>query len=499
LDSRAEGEKIRLVRRESTIVATAWFAVAACDPRIPDRFDGGGLEGDSCPAIYTSTVTPLLDDRCSFERCSLTVVQHACDVSLVTSGCSLGRLDGKIDPGGHVTLISVDGQSQCSGERSPGAIPLSLECSRERERCPIDVFAGSAAPPVVISAKAVFDASSIPGSFSMPLGAQRARSGFLFGEAIVGTRIAIGTFNGRFDRFDCDDPSPTSLVFLDRESMEITATATTPSCLTQIARDPLGGGVLGPFGAASARVGRFDTEGRLVDSVAVPLAAAAGEWPVGMLIFEDESRLLVAYTSGRSEPGHSHFVFFDLATLVVTASTAAPIQVRAVADLGSDLFGVSDHLSGRVLLFDRMTGLSRGELRLNDLGGVDAIDVGYVALHHRSGRTVAGTTGTTPIVQPLLIGSTMLGSARAADIDAVPWAMTDWPGDRGLMVVGLTAREPDLRAYLAFFDPLAIHFLPRSISIGSGAVRDAIEDPEGRVWMLLGWSSAVVRIAARPR
>jgi hypothetical protein len=468
------------------------LATSACDPRIPERFDGGLRPATGCPPIYSAGTKPILDDRCNFERCTLTIEQRRCEISLTTSGCSLGRLEGSIDAEGRLDLNGGAG-GHCTGTASTGPIAISLSCMRARDTCPIDVYSGPFAPRIAIQSKAVLDQHMTPGGgFTTPFGAHRAVTGYLSGMQIVGAQLAVSTFEGLFDRYDCDNSTPTSIKLIDRDSMAIVRTASAPPCLNNIIADPIGPGLIGTFGGSAPQIGRFDELGRLTASARVALSALRpGEWPEAMLIFGDQSRLLVAYTS--SDGDHTHFVYFDLATLMMTQSVPALIQVRAMADLGADLFGVSDRIGGRVVLFDKMTAESRGGLMLGDRAGLSP-DPGFILFHGPSSRTIAGTTGPAPGIQALS-QTTLFGGARTVAIDAVAWAMHEWPADRSRILVGITELAPALDAYVTFFDPSAVRFEPTPILIGSGAVSQALADPEGRVWLLLPWSASVVRIA----
>jgi hypothetical protein len=65
------------------------------------------------------------------------------------------------------------------------------------------------------------------------------------------------------------------------------------------------------------------------------------------------------------------------------------------------------------------------------------------------------------------------------------------------LLVGLTGKDDRKRAYIALYDSEDPHFLHGMKEIGHGAVSALEVDRLGRVWALLPWSAAIVRIEAR--
>src|SRR5215831_18134243 len=100
----------------------ALAAAGACSPIPPPRFDAGAAP-EMCPAVYTATTVPLLDDRCVFERCPIAVEQHGCALSLLTPACMRTRLDGTVDAAGRANLKTPDGKLSCAGSAFPPSIP----------------------------------------------------------------------------------------------------------------------------------------------------------------------------------------------------------------------------------------------------------------------------------------------------------------------------------------------------------------------------------------
>lgn len=76
----------------------------------------------------------------------------------------------------------------------------------------------------------------------------------------------------------------------------------------------------------------------------------------------------------------------------------------------------------------------------------------------------------------------------------VPTAITDWPPDPRLLLVGLSLDAAEPAVHVARLDPAAGHYLPGTLEVGPGSAAVMRTDPEGRVYILLSWAAQLVRL-----
>src|SRR5262249_43063345 len=122
---------------------------------------------------------------------------------------------------------------------------------------------------------------------------------------------------------------------------------------------------------------------------------------------------------------------------------------------------------------------------------------GFFSYDPQSLRLLISTTGNGPALWTLPNGT---GSAQMLDSGiffeslACPWSMVQDPMHIEHQLVGLTGTGPDFTARLARFVPTESRFLPGSLPIGRGVVRDMAFDGHGRLFALLPWVGTVVRV-----
>ena len=257
--------------------------------------------------------------------------------------------------------------------------------------------------------------------------------------------------------------------------------------------EPAGDAYVGVFGSGGVlRVGRFSFDDlTLTSSRAIDL----GEPPetyynVQALAYDaDSGRVLIGLNSSARS---NYLMLYDAETLALIRMLELPpiseteqhysfgIQTTRTGWLFADdgehsLRELTPDLSATIwsaAIFDVLGRSDLGSILATDEGSI-TVDMNRSRLVLEADRRIAGTAGAIAdeVLTPTSIG---------------------WAGD--LIAVGLLDKRDD-NAYVGFFDPERLRFLPGIVPIGLGAV-GRIRSKGDRLWIILPWQGKLVELVA---
>ncbi|MCK6551048.1 hypothetical protein L6R52_34745 [Myxococcota bacterium] len=474
----------------------ALFALAAigCDPSRPVRVRADASV-DGCPSLFGPSETVWLETTCLPERCAAVATQEGCALELSVSACESGSLSGVIDASGAVTFAGSGLFGECS-VIGDGRALLSAACVSELRSCRIDVHRPGPSLDASLTRVQIFDVpfEGPPGSTVQLLDQLDPLRGYLTDAVMLDDRIAVAAHDRRARSLDCNAPEPSRLTFVDVARAAVTSSTSAPPCLTRLARDPLGPGLLGVFGSEPLELGRFDASGALVDSAPLDLPAEVRHFAVALLPGPMETVIIAV---SRGFPATSFVLFADTASLALRR-TSPPIEGRirhAIADAAGDLVA-SEIYEQQVLRIDGATGVIEDVVRLSTSRRVSG-DAGFVvALPDRAALAVAATGAKSALwALDVAEGSTtpIAGTAVFFEVVAAPWAMVPSPAEPELVVGASTSTAPGYEARLAHLDLDGPRWLPGSLVVGRGVV-SALMVRDRVLWAVLPWSAELVRI-----
>lgn len=453
---------------------------------------------DACPELDARPLA--VDASCAETRCAREPTWTSrCRFELDLEACaSAGRFAARVGPNGSLCLEPLDTAWSCAPEDE------ALACTTpEATPCRLHAELGPWPQP--------FDLTEVPLVPGAPpflpewlrrLGQLRPgahRTGIAVDMAAVGDTLVVALPRAGAPHERCDPRAPAgSLVFVDLETAA-SRSVTAPPCIHAVA--PLPGGFAAAFAEGSSlALGRFDAAGRLLHHVltvheALPRRLGAGRDQATALLFA-EGRLLALWGGGD-------------ARAILTAHHPETLALERTLDLGT-----AHHWTLR-------PGLRPGELLLLDsrARAVRWLDLeawsivhdepipwrpspresdglfDLVVDHQRMEILVAGS------LHPALhtLGDRAPHRVRAIHPSATLHPLSLSALEAPLFFAGGTAQREDgaWRATGSLYDAAAGRFLPGSFDLGHGITGPVHRDPTGRLWVLLPWTGALLRLDPR--
>jgi hypothetical protein len=321
------------------------------------------------------------------------------------------------------------------------------------------------------------------------------------------------------------------LHFFDLEDLTLLRTATAPPCLTKLLAERDGAGFLGIHGVRAPggreftyHLGRFDRRGVEIASteLSVPLEdfqdeSFGGYWAAGITYtLENPPALAAMFGAEYFRAGdHTHYQREYLFTFLpgsyevdrryelTSLAGGKRLEVRGV---------VVVPLPGRLSLAEDDPDIVRwldDAAAENRMGALIAGDLGQFIYHPVSKRIVIPSSDVLRGV--FAVGrEDRFGAHNRAEIpferDLACTVAQVWPDDPRLAIVGGSVASASSRdAMVTLFDPGSEspprppRFVPGLQRIGFGVPSRMVGDAKGRIWTLLPWSGALVRIAPKAR
>lgn len=525
----------------ATFARAPLSAPAMCAPTLPAAdwwvgFSAGGtpIEGapdpapaltapwlvEACPAAEPEDL--LLEISCLPAPCLQAVLPTGtCSAELDLAACGLTSIELVRDPFGGACAI-VPPEWACAPLADPppdAAVGLScrLPLVDGDRTCRVVAYVRAEASAlaldeVVVDRRTVVEdpqveLPSVLERFSH-INPEDAFRSVAFGLAIDAEGAPwVSTVEGR-DEVDCTTPrSPRAgrLQRFDPASLERVGSSTAPPCLQALLPDPepTRGRLLGLHVEDDGwAVSRFDAQGRVIATERLPDSGPTRDvWTAGLLhapARASDAGLVVALS--RTTPERRVDLYelsaTDLSVVrrrAVEAVTTYRVTLGPDGRLRAGLSGADRWLArldldepGRDVLVPLERPLLRDNVAFMDVvahGDVDAYalsrDMTSVRIH--DGVEQVSTTYFERATQAVRLGP--------------------WPADpTRLAHVGLS-RTPDSRweALLYLVDPARRRLLPGHVVIGEGVATEMRADANGWLWVLLGWSGELVRVALPTR
>lgn len=474
--------------------AVVVLAVSGCDPSRPVRVRADAAE-PTCARLFDAREDVWVETTCLPERCSAVASQEGCTFDVAITGCETGELAGTVDVLGVPTFAPSALLGECS-LADDGTALVSAACVSALRSCRVDVHRRTGPRPAALTHVQILDVpfEGPSGSEAQLLDQLDPLRGYLTDAAIIGEVVAVAAHDGIMRSVDCTSPDPMKLVFVDATRATVTSSTSAPACLTRLAPDPLGPGLLGVFGVEPLVLGRFDASGVLLASAPLSVPAAARPFAVALLPGPMTTAVVVA-THGF--PATSFVVFADTASLEQQlASPPVEGRLRHAVRAEPNMIVASEIYEQKVLTIDGSTGVVLDVIRLATSRRVSG-DAGFVVALPAMDALVVASTGARGAlwVLDLAEGASVpiAGTAVFFEAIAAPWAMAPSPVEADLVLGAVTSTAPGYTARLARLDPVGPRWLPGSTVLGRGVVSSLLG--RGReVWAVLPWSAALVRI-----
>jgi hypothetical protein len=485
-------------------LALAVAPIAACNLSNPIRFLPDSSAGSPCPIIYTATAAAVVDDECTFGRCSADFMQSGCELKISWGrGCAMLPEQGVVDSNGGVMFAASTGTGVCTGvspppDRSSGAPAFRMSCAAG---CRVDLYAPPFASIASVQSIRVSDAPPIFGIDLLdPLRGLAALRGYISGAALLGERIGVVSSGSRIWDPSCNSEVPLELIFYDRTTMLERERVSAPDCLSRLTPTLRGDGFFALFGSPQRRIGFFDAHGALVRSASVSFPGGTQRVfdAVALVLTRDGTKLCAGYHEELDNNGY-------LASFNATDLSRGPTAkfqggLRALSETDEGLIAASSVDSGVINFIEPSTLEIRASIVLLTPRSIQHTRPGALTLHRPSSHLIVSSSSEeTPAVH--VLSKTLPQSAAYYYEDtATPWAGAEWPLDRSLAVFGVTRVSDRMgAARIARFDPNAARFLPGSVSVGLGVVQEIFEDAGGDLWIVLPWSAVIARVRPEPR
>ncbi|MCC7381486.1 MAG: hypothetical protein IT384_06625 [Deltaproteobacteria bacterium] len=320
-------------------------------------------------------------------------------------------------------------------------------------------------------------------------------------------------------------PDTTRLHFVDLDAAAAVRTATTPTCLRRLARDP-GAGLLGVFDEAppdsetGIELGRFDAGGRLLQRRPLPgvpgLRTRLAELDARALLVSARSAAvaIALYTPGAGRP-RSLVAVYDLTTLEWRGTVDLPMSEILTGTVSSDgRFAFSDYEEGSIVLVDASGSSGLSTERFLSIEGEPSLVQITIAPQRSGGRPDRWLVFKTRRDREAYADLIDLERVERERVVArFPYHRQEAVVPSGAVSLGASkwvvgavdSRRESLtdplenRAVLTLLDLDAGAFLPSPVVIGHGAVTELERDARGRLWALLPWSAELLQIAVDDR
>ncbi|MCK6548016.1 hypothetical protein L6R52_19350, partial [Myxococcota bacterium] len=332
--------------------------------------------------------------------------------------------------------------------------------------------------------------------------------GHAYDLAVDGARVFVSTPAEASGFVRCEQrlDHPSRLRVFDAETLAEVASATVGPCLGALGADPFGPGALGAFIDRDGEwtLARFDAEAVRVDARTIralsPVHTSPGYTVDRLLVLDTRAEIAVLFRPAESAPESSIVTIHDARTLEEKWRTALGAQrlgagLRADGDVLLTLIPVlrlvqSIDLEGRQLANRELFGFDEGRENV-------AHDV--LPLEPPGAERLLVGQGTRKLVHLAQDGLQTTIAPLSSDADLT--RVERWPADPSLMLVAGSLRRdgrPLREAEVALYDAVHRRFLPGAWPVGGGIVSRIAVDGANRVFLLLPWSGALVRLEPTP-
>lgn len=464
------GDELELSSAEELPAMTAQGLGARCD-------DGGLGE-------------VLVDVQCVSDPCPATATRDGCRLEIEGPACGIERFTALADPAQEACIAA----GPCTVEPASADALVSLSCRRPNfdGPCAVKLFRAEPFPEVSIERVQVLD---VPPAYPMAGSFRYApyviRTGYLGDVVITDAHVLVTSLVGSLGGVGACIISGTRqrVHVYGRRDLSLQTERTLPRCAWGLLETGPGSFMGFTLDAPSSSVLalRFDLEGGAVRTSTLSQVEFEGAFVTSALRLE-ENLNVVAVSSPMVSRGR--LLFVDDAGALRFEVELPGTEPSGLAALREGFVLTESH-NDAFMLFDSSGG------RLATIQIPDRASRSLAAPHlHRPSNHLAVPIPRDLRQVALLRNDLDLQTKRALHYErqGAPTAITDWPPDPRLLLVGLSLDAAEPTVHVARLDPVAGHYLPGTLEVGPGSAAVMRTDPEGRVYILLSWAAQLVRL-----
>jgi hypothetical protein len=456
-----------------------------------------------CPEVLTSSIG-YVDIPCLSTPCDGRVRRNGCDLTIDLPECS-ATIEAHVDGRGQLTYDPSAAFGPCHAIPPGEGAVAAFSCPGEAvSACVGQIYTtASQSPPVHIDMITVAPNGYPTPQALSPFGIDDV--GYMIGPAVLPDRVAVLVYDQFKYRGACGEGTFT---IIDPDTLAVTRTSTSFTCLAFLAADPSGPGFVGVQWLPTTSVVRFDPNGVITDSA--PIRPAMGAQSV--VAAHDRIAAVHSGDASARPPKPSLLWLYGEGAL----GEPAPIMLASDAHLA----GVLD--DGTIVAIDRPGELQAPVVELVDKSGVVTAASPSPQCPAASVASVSMSRTATIVVMASRGRAQTLGTHRTAivweqstppscadvvffEAPSLPWSSHVWPNDPRFFLVGLDTvgaesftNEDVGPTRIAFLDLQRGAYRVGSIPVGRGPLREMAADAKGRIWAALPWEGKVLRIAPAP-
>jgi hypothetical protein len=490
---------------EPALPAPAWYAtsrVFEAKGTLERRSDPPYLTAPwlaPCPKLVNGTST-LVDSGCHELYCALRAEQSGCTFTVRTTElfCSPAELEGRIDGSDQLAVPGCEPRTP-----NPGA-SAAIECTGIRSfPCRVEIYADSDEPRFESIERQLYtELEPAPGQGGRSV---VVTGGYLFGLEVFDDRIVVSSDDGRVAwAGECAVDAPGRFHFLDPDTLEPIGTTTSPPCVRDMVRIPNTNEFFAAYGAETVhRLGRFDSNGRLLESAPIPDAIDRADIPFALLLHQLSDRVSIAVENGSDVDYH----VYRRAPLELEWSSDHFSEMTSHQERGEKVLAILSRVSDRIHLVDIAQPPADTTSPFYPSNAGSPIEFRVICedvqirperqlFLPREGWLLASRGTNTGLVAQLSLDATDCHVVRYFEARSEVFEIALWPNDPNLVLAGVRHVDDD-RAFLALMNRSEGRFLTGSLEIGRGAIDDIRFDAAAHAYLLLPWSATVVRARFR--
>lgn len=446
------------------------------------ELDGTRLEPGPVPELTAAWLPPCpsyadaevrLD--CVTKSCAPRLTANGCSVVIDAEGiCGAGSFTARLGPNAQLTHGSGERYELCRSSTTPALAQSAFVCeSTQGERCRVDL---SPALPPQLKLRTV------------PLEPVHT----VFSAALLGDRLLLATSDAQGTGVNttnpkiCLDAAPSRLALADVDT-GAEQWFPAPPCTLRLVTDPTSGGFVAVTGFPDRRLEFYSRDVVLSSSVAIDGAVLAPE------AVRSGDRLYVLVATGPVDPSDKNFSTYelrayDLRTRRWFATVPLGYGYYCAISASPDRVMVIDDDGDTARTFDAQTLLPKGDIELR-IGPAMVNARNFASSYHAGSGRFLVQVGGTYAGFTVIGGTEVLGRAVSFGESYRPLAVSSWPHDPSLVLVGL---DP---AGLTLFSPTDRRFLPGRVP--EPALATILVASETSTTALVVLPSALIHVSPR--
>ncbi|MBI2376260.1 MAG: hypothetical protein HYV07_19860 [Deltaproteobacteria bacterium] len=435
-----------------------------------------------CPAVSE----PRARVSCTDGFCAPEIAQVGCAMTIDASSCAnLGTASLRLSPlestGGTRSL--TDCHVAAAGQL--GFASLACQVPMRDEACTIELLRGPHSGGVGVETLELVD---VP-----PYAVSHEGKGVFSGVGVTSEGLLVLGPGEGLVAPACQAGLPYVMKLLDSAGNTLEVNRM-PPCPSRLVAAPGGSVAYFLFGAERSGVAKVDARGRILTTATVAESRMRGLRGSKLQVVGRGEELLVIFETDRAGDPGGLLAALDANDLSVLRSRVLPFGTTGFA-VGVDEILLFDDNADEAHVVSPSTFLDLGGFSLMKALSRTLITEGF--FHEVSGRYLLEGRGE---YHPMIIASSTgrVVHTHPYTVDFEGEAISSWPGDPSLVLLGVDDRGDD-EAYLALFDPVAEVFLPEVTALGARGIvsYSAVDVARRSVWLAQPESGRIYRAFAK--